>query len=1024
MTSDLPIAVRVYPDLPSSQSDRKTMPEIDGVLVFDCETRTDKAQALTFGSYRFLVEGRCLEEGLFYGDDLLPREQAVLERYVASRAADTDPRGIPERSIPSNPKLMLLSAAEFRKLLFRVAYKGRGLLVAFNFPFDISRLALDYQPSQGRFLGGFSFVLSQYRDPNGMLRPSAYRPAITVKHMDGKRSFKRFTATIDRDKEDKIPEGAASPKPDDRYIFRGHMLDAKTLAFALTDQGMNLERACELFGVEHGKQKVKRHGIVTPKYIDYNRRDVLATCELTEKLLAEYALHPIPLQATKAYSAASIGKAYLEAMGVTPLLARMPDFPKRYLGYAESAFFGGRASAHVRKVPVPIVYTDFMSQYSTVNVLMGLWNFVTASEVRVIEDAREELAALLRAVTPEWVLDQANWKRLAGFARIIPDGDVLPLRAKYGGNDWQIGVNYVYASSDDPDDALWYSWPDLVASVLLTGKQPRIVEAFKIEPIGTAQGLKLIQFRGQVHIDPRTQDFFKTVIEERNRLAVRTDLDKSERDRLKRSLKTFGSATSYGIFAQMDRKESNKPVKLTCYGIDAEPYECTVKHPESPGEFCFPPLASLITGGSHLLLALLERLVTDRGGTYAMEDTDSMAMVASKEGGLVACPGGPYPTEDGREAIRALTWAQVDEIVALVDQLNPYDREAVKEPILKIESDNRDPKTKEQRQLWCLAISAKRYALFLRDRNGEPVLLRKGVNNGADGEDRWSEHGLGHLLNPSDPEGDDRSWIAQAWLAIVRRSLGLESAPLSIADRVAVGQITVSSPEVLKPLEVFNAGKPYAQQIKPFNFILSAQVAPFGHPSGADPDRFHLIAPYESDPRKWEKLPWMDQYSEERYRISASLPGATRSLARVKSYGDVLEEYEFHPEAKCADAGREPCTKQSIGLLARRQVRIEKLHFIGKESNKLEEVEEQGAPDAGDVYTEYPDPRRDEWENKWLPMLQLTPIPEIEGRGVSRAAIYAARTGRKPYGRTKAKLIAALRRAASDALTAPLDTKW
>ena len=68
--------------------------------------------------------------------------------------------------------------------------------------------------------------------------------------------------------------------------------------------------------MEHGKQKVKRHGIITPKYIDYNRRDVLATCELTEKLLAEYALHPIPLQATKAYSPASIGKAYLRAMGI------------------------------------------------------------------------------------------------------------------------------------------------------------------------------------------------------------------------------------------------------------------------------------------------------------------------------------------------------------------------------------------------------------------------------------------------------------------------------------------------------------------------------------------------------------------------------------------------------------------------------------------------------------------------------------------------------------------------------------
>jgi hypothetical protein len=212
--------------------------------------------------------------------------------------------------------------------------------------------------------------------------------------------------------------------------------------------------------------------------------------------------------------------------------------------------------------------------------------------------------------------------------------------------------------------------------------------------------------------------------------------------------------------------------------------------------------------------------------------------------------------------------------------------------------------------------------------------------------------------------------IFEAWLAIVRRSLGLATTPLPIADRVAVGQITVTSPEVLKPLEVFNAGKPYAHQIKPFNFILSSHVAPFGHPGDADPEHFHLIAPYESDPRKWEKLPWIDEYSEKRYRISASLPSASRSLARVKSYGDVLEEYEFHEEAKCADATGEPCDRQSIGLLGRRHVRIEKLHFIGKESNKLEEVEEQGVSDARDVYTEYPDPRRDEWPTTILPYLR------------------------------------------------------
>ena len=113
--SELPIAVRVYPDLPSSRTERGPMPPIDAMLVFDCETRTDKAQALTFGSYRFFVAGRCIQEGLFYGDDLLPREKRVLERFIASHPAETDPRGIPERDIPGDPALHLLSVAQFRE---------------------------------------------------------------------------------------------------------------------------------------------------------------------------------------------------------------------------------------------------------------------------------------------------------------------------------------------------------------------------------------------------------------------------------------------------------------------------------------------------------------------------------------------------------------------------------------------------------------------------------------------------------------------------------------------------------------------------------------------------------------------------------------------------------------------------------------------------------------------------------------------------------------------------------------------
>ena len=77
--------------------------------------------------------------------------------------ADTDPRGTAGTRSWGEPELQLISVAEFRQLLCKVAYKGRGLLVAFNFPFDISRLALGYTPSRGRFLGGFSFQFFQYR---------------------------------------------------------------------------------------------------------------------------------------------------------------------------------------------------------------------------------------------------------------------------------------------------------------------------------------------------------------------------------------------------------------------------------------------------------------------------------------------------------------------------------------------------------------------------------------------------------------------------------------------------------------------------------------------------------------------------------------------------------------------------------------------------------------------------------------------------------------------------------------------
>jgi hypothetical protein len=639
---------------------------------------------------------------------------------------------------------------------------------------------------------------------------------------------------------------------------------------------------------------------------------------------------------------------------------------------------------------------------------MGLWRFVTARKIRVVEHCQREITAFLGQVTANTadLFKSDTWKQLTAFVQVIPDGDVLPSRGRYNAesNDWQVAINHLHADRNDSTQALWFSLPDVVASVLLTGHIPTIVNAFRIEASGLLKGLESCKLRSVVNVNPRKQDFFRVVIEERKRLPNRADISAIEKTRLDKALKVLANAASYGIYAEMHRQESDRKQNVTCHGIDAELFHCRVAHADVPGEYCFPPLATLITGAARLMLALLEHTVAKLGGTYAMEDTDSMAIVATEQGGTIPCAGGK------RGVIKALSWQQVKNISSRFDALNPYNRKAVPTSILKIEDDNYDdPETHEkQRQLYCLAISAKRYALFIRDESGNPMLLRKGVNNT---DDRWSEHGLGHLLNPTDPESEDRGWIAQVWLRMIRKALGKRTQNPAFEQQPAVGRTSITSPAVMHPLEKLNHGKNYVDKIKPFNFLMTCHVTPFGHPPGVNAERFHLIAPYEADSRRWHKQTWIDQYSGNDYRITTTGHHGGRHTARVKTYGEVLREYEIHPESKCADATGKPCAKQTVGLLQRRHVRIDEIKYVGKESNSLEEVDAGLIHSAENVYTIYVDPRRDEWQTKILPALRKIPLPILERSGLSRRAIMYALSGkRRPHRANQELLVTVLRK--------------
>ena len=192
----LPFAVRVYPEPPVAEGDDSELTRARkwrcprGMIIFDTETRVDTTQKLTFGSYRIFRDGICYEEGLFYGDDLPEHDRRLLMDYVTTHTPET------HRERPST--LKLLTRTQFVDLLYIFAYKRRYLLVAFNLPFDISRVAVDFTEARGRFAGGFALELWSYIDQSGREQPDPYRPRVAIKHIDSKRALKAFTARQSR----------------------------------------------------------------------------------------------------------------------------------------------------------------------------------------------------------------------------------------------------------------------------------------------------------------------------------------------------------------------------------------------------------------------------------------------------------------------------------------------------------------------------------------------------------------------------------------------------------------------------------------------------------------------------------------------------------------------------------------------------------------------------------------------------------------------------------------------------------
>lgn len=713
------------------------------------------------------------------------------------------------------------------------------------------------------------------------------------------------------------------------FIPPAELLDLSQLTTALLGEPHTMDRACEALGLTVRKARTPGHGILSLAYFRYNRRDTLVTAELAFAALARFDKHPVsrahrtpgPLSECSVFSGASIAKAYLELMGVRPKSVLQPDFPKWVLAAAMEAYYGGRTESRIWGVPVPVAPLDFTSAYPAVAELQRLWPIIIAQSIEVVECA-ERVRSLLETVEPSDLFDRHAWPELNGFARIRPHGDILPVRARYQdhGSTWKIGCNPYYANQGQ-----WFPLADLVASRVRGGPIPEVLEAFRLVPGDPQPDLTPVDFAGTLTIDPNHDNFFSNIVEERARikakLAPYNRTSEAELEAASLALKIMANAGAYGIFAQINIAElasgQTQTVNLwSANGSKGQPQPLTTAFPESGGPFFFPPLAALITAGARLFLALLEQAAESRGASYALCDTDSMYLTYHPDGGLLTIPGADGP-------VRLLTDGELEEIQAQFNRLNPFDRQVVPS-LLKHEYADHGP-------LRVLSIAPKRYALFTADGK---VIAR-------------SESALGAIIpTPGAPATEDGSrpdWITAWWEAIVSES------PLPFAAGPLVRKYSVQTWGTLSHFRELNRGKPYQAQVKPFNFLITAQPDPLLAPSDAG----LLVAPFTPDPEAWASLAWYETHTG--HRVSATLDPERAATAAnhavcVSTIASYFEHYRcFRPSEFRLPPDGVP------GLLRLRPVQRSSLTLIGKESAALVELAEAGLIGADPYQVSKPD---------------------------------------------------------------------
>ena len=864
-------------------------------LIFRCATTHDEKKELLFGAYicaeREGAEYVAKEIGLFSRDGH-PEESRALVRFAKNSAYEVG------------------TMEEFRRWVLLKYVKARAGIVAYDVPREISRVAAKSNKSQ-KMRRAFSFYFRMFRDKKtGKMRPSGYEPGISIESLDAAKAIYRPIKY-------KFDDMDAEQEEDDKKFSNVHILDLKTLASVLTGEVLSFPSACETFGVLASKHR-KSYSRVTKPAIECLLKDVVAELELLNRLTREFERHPVDLLPDHCYSPATLSRSYFSAMGIKPPQEKF-KISDRISGIAAQAGAGGRAECMIRQTPVPVTYVDFHAQFPAVSKLLDCREILCA-ETLDFPDFTAKARQIVERATLDSCFRPMFWKKLRWFALVEPHDDVVPFRAKFGkraGSDPTLACNFL--TSKQP---FWTTGLDVIAAKLMTGKPMRILRAIRIVPHGVQSGLAPVKLYSQMKVDPRREDLSVKSVELRASM-------KSSKPHLAGGLKVAANSAAFGIFSQLDVKSLDSPSPLRVFSGETEYPTPSTEIWERPSEFYCPVIASLVTGGSHLLCAMLERSVRDMGGQIAAMDTDSAMIVSTKDGGLIACPGGPHRLEkykagSGNAAVWALSYAQVESIRKRFESLNPW-RKTLKAPFLKLEKENFDAEG-NRKQLYFYGISAKLYCLF--NLVGSNLLVRKP-----------SGHGLGLLQAPYTIAEWQRKtrrkwkedlppWIYEAWHFVLSRELGLPHRPPSWLKQPAIMTVPITTPRILARLGAFK------DDLRPFTVM----TVPFPkRETVTDPLwKGYFIMPQTERLDDLHGRTMVNIVSGETFHIydknSSNQPKPPGWLS-LRTMEEEIDRILSRAESKfCAPNGG-VCTSGTVGLLSRRHIVAGEFHYIGKEAS-------------------------------------------------------------------------------------------